>query len=286
MAWAVLLIPSHWPEFIPPEECIILSPGPLRLSDLRNLGLEVRYFSLLTYTIFSPKHSLPILLPSIQMSNAMPQSTRASSVISSTGSPPPPAKRRRRRPARSCEQCRRRKIRCSLGQPCNGCVRARVPMQCSYRDGSPVEAASETRTLAPVEARAARDEVIATPQSQANTAGYHRDQVSRPSRLDNNNTPVLNRESHVSQSISSPQVSITTPSSTSIPPFTPRLRHVPEKTKLFGQTHWLHTAEKVRPPLPAIPSVYESNAAIVPCLGEFPSSRSRAIVGRRQVRVL
>ncbi|RFN53195.1 hypothetical protein FIE12Z_2543 [Fusarium flagelliforme] len=160
--------------------------------------------------------------------------------MSSTGSPPPPLKRRRRRPARSCEQCRSRKVKCDMGQPCTGCVRARAPMRCSYRDGSTVEAAPETRTLAAAE----REEIIATPQNQNRAAAYPRDPVSLPSRSIDNQTPVLTRENHVSQTVSSPQVSIPTPSSNSIPPFTPRLRHVPEKTKLFGQTHWLHTAEK------------------------------------------
>ncbi|CAG2003933.1 unnamed protein product [Fusarium graminearum] len=176
------------------------------------------------------------------MSNAMPQSG-ASSVISSTGSHPLSLKRRRRRPARSCEQCRRRKIRCSLGQPCNGCTRARLPMPCSYRDGGPVEAAHETQASPATETRPARDEVIA-PQNRTNTVDHARDQLSRPSRPENNNTLALNREDHVSPNISLSQVSAATSSSTSIPPFTPRLRHVPEKTKLFGQTHWLHTAEK------------------------------------------
>ncbi|KAL6919413.1 hypothetical protein FSST1_003439 [Fusarium sambucinum] len=171
----------------------------------------------------------------------MPRSPRESSVISSTGRSPPSLKRRRRRPARSCEQCRRRKIRCSLGQPCNGCVRARVPIQCSYRDGSPVEAAHETRASLATETRLTRDEAIATPQNRTNTTAQ--DQISRSSKPDNNNALVLNRENHASQSVLSPQVS-TSSSSTSILPFIPRLRHVPEKTKLFGQTHWLHTAEK------------------------------------------
>lgn len=213
----------------------------------------------------------------------MPQSG-ASSVISSTGSHPLSLKRRRRRPARSCEQCRRRKIRCSLGQPCNGCTRARLPMPCSYRDGGPVEAAHETQASPATETRPARDEVIA-PQNRTNTVDHARDQLSRPSRPENNNTLALNREDHVSPNISLSQVSAATSSSTSIPPFTPRLRHVPEKTKLFGQTHWLHTAEKVRLPL-STPVIYIFNAVIVSCLGEFPSSRGRAIMGGRQVGLL
>ncbi|KAF4970741.1 hypothetical protein FSARC_2298 [Fusarium sarcochroum] len=170
-------------------------------------------------------------------------------------SPPPPKRRRRRRPARSCEQCRRRKIRCSLGRPCNGCVRARAPMQCSYRDGSPVESASEVagvRPLAPVETQTQREEVAAVPERQRNAdiqsdiAHYPRDQISQPprTRTIDNSVPNRNREGLVSEPGPLPQSSASTPISTSIHPFTPRLRHVPDKTKLFGQTHWLHTAEK------------------------------------------
>lgn len=39
--------------------------------------------------------------------------------------------RRRRRPALSCIECRRRKIRCDRGQPCQHCVSAKL--QCAYR---------------------------------------------------------------------------------------------------------------------------------------------------------
>ncbi|KAM0556819.1 hypothetical protein ACHAPJ_005879 [Fusarium lateritium] len=171
-----------------------------------------------------------------------------SPAISSTVSPQP-SKRRRRRPARSCEQCRRRKIRCSLGQPCNGCVRARAPMQCSYRDASPVESVPEAPgvlSLAPVETRTEREEAASQRNAdiQSGIVPYPRDQVSQPPRPGTTDNAVPNQESVVSEFIPIPQSSASTPLSTSIPPFTPRLRHVPEKTKLFGQTHWLHTAEK------------------------------------------
>jgi hypothetical protein len=163
---------------------------------------------------------------------------RESSDVSSTGSPPAP-KRRRRRPARSCEQCRRRKIRCSLGQPCNGCVRARAPMQCSYRDGSPVAVSrsSEACTSVPAEARTEREGAVTT--ARRNPEAHHRYPVNRSIQPENSDRIVSNSHSCLSNTIPAPQTSI------SIPPFTPRLRHVPEKTKLFGQTHWLHTAEKV-----------------------------------------
>ncbi|PWY79283.1 hypothetical protein BO70DRAFT_388000 [Aspergillus heteromorphus CBS 117.55] len=48
---------------------------------------------------------------------------------------PPPRKRQRqqRRPAKSCLQCRQRKIRCDRTVPCGPCTRARSPLPCSYQ---------------------------------------------------------------------------------------------------------------------------------------------------------
>ncbi|KAF4471601.1 C6 transcription factor [Fusarium albosuccineum] len=171
--------------------------------------------------------------------------------LSSSGSPPP--KRRRRRPARSCEQCRRRKIRCNMGQPCNGCVRARAPMQCSYRDGSPGDTAlgpSKNRELAPADARPEREEgeVAASQRTTAprrdSVGVYPRGQMLHQPPNNGDNVPLQDQGSSLSNLVPSSQPLSSTSSSTCIPPLTPRLRHVPEKTKLFGQTHWLHTAEK------------------------------------------
>lgn len=173
-----------------------------------------------------------------------------SSLASSTGSPQP--KRRRRRPARSCEQCRRRKIRCDMRKPCNGCVRGRVSMECSYRDGDSGDAAvapAETRPEAGEPGRAAGQRRAAA--RPALVGDYLRAQRPRqpPGPPVDNDAPLTNQGSSLSSNASTSQppvsVSVLAPSSTCIPPLTPRLRHVPEKTKLFGQTHWLHTAEKV-----------------------------------------
>ncbi|KAI9934610.1 hypothetical protein AWENTII_005878 [Aspergillus wentii] len=45
--------------------------------------------------------------------------------------------RKRRRPAKSCEQCRQRKVRCDRNIPCAPCTRSRTGPRCSYRDASP-----------------------------------------------------------------------------------------------------------------------------------------------------
>ncbi|KAI2865814.1 transcriptional regulator family: Fungal Specific TF [Aspergillus niger] len=44
--------------------------------------------------------------------------------------------RKRRRPAKSCEQCRQRKVRCDRNVPCGPCTRARSSLGCSYRRDS------------------------------------------------------------------------------------------------------------------------------------------------------
>ncbi|OJJ01879.1 hypothetical protein ASPVEDRAFT_98490, partial [Aspergillus versicolor CBS 583.65] len=44
--------------------------------------------------------------------------------------------RKRRRPAKACEQCRQRKVRCDLNVPCAPCTRAKSALNCSYRDGT------------------------------------------------------------------------------------------------------------------------------------------------------
>ncbi|KAL5340184.1 hypothetical protein BJX70DRAFT_396958 [Aspergillus crustosus] len=45
------------------------------------------------------------------------------------------ASRKRRRPAKACEQCRHRKVRCDLRAPCGPCTRGKTLLDCLYRDG-------------------------------------------------------------------------------------------------------------------------------------------------------
>ncbi|KAK7429221.1 hypothetical protein QQZ08_004231 [Neonectria magnoliae] len=193
-----------------------------------------------------------------------------------------PPKRRRRRPARSCEQCRRRKIRCSQGQPCAGCVRARAPMQCTYRDGSfgntpsnAREAESTSRTESEVSQASGRA------VSRGLAVGYLREHVAitePPAQQNRDGLAVPEREILPSSRVqhASPLV---LSSSSSIPPVTPRLRNVPEKTKLFGQTHWLHTAEKFPVsgkfhPVEVEPSFNDAKAELLEALNEAHNLRS------------
>lgn len=45
-------------------------------------------------------------------------------------------RRKRRRLAKSCEQCRHRKVRCDRNEPCGPCMRARGSVSCSYRSAT------------------------------------------------------------------------------------------------------------------------------------------------------
>lgn len=154
----------------------------------------------------------------------------------------PRAKIRRRRPALSCEQCRRRKIRCSQELPCKACVRSKSAMYCSYKDAGPPR---------PVES------ILSPEQSHTNSPS------SSISRISSRSThPATNRVES-----SSPQqktlhrqkdnnvkagarATAERPASNgfSVSPVLPRLRQMPEKTKMFGQNHWVHMADKVRSP--------------------------------------
>ena len=52
--------------------------------------------------------------------------------------------KKRRRPAKSCEQCRSRKVKCDLEEPCGPCTRARAGLACVYSEAT-VRASSTSR---------------------------------------------------------------------------------------------------------------------------------------------
>ncbi|KAL1981213.1 hypothetical protein VTN96DRAFT_2965 [Rasamsonia emersonii] len=198
--------------------------------------------------------------------------------------------RKRRRPAKSCEQCRRRKIRCDQAVPCGPCVRSRSSLTCSYRSSfeipDPSHVVSNTPVPAPVRTPQSHPsqveaEVRTTDRDlRSSLQGYSPSLVShsnhertiqdlrqRLQRLEErlssneiNHTPadpglaqavrdLSNRVLRAEQQLSGshavqPGPAQTTTADSSIPSSLPRLRISPDKTKLFGQSHWLHTAEK------------------------------------------
>jgi hypothetical protein len=93
----------------------------------------------------------------------MPKSSRAS-----TASPPPAddddgqsqLPRKRQRVRLSCLECRRRKLSCDRGFPCDRCVRSGTPERCSYetKAGSVVNASSGVPpAFAQLDTRRSRD---------------------------------------------------------------------------------------------------------------------------------
>lgn len=164
---------------------------------------------------------------------------------------------RRRRAANSCESCRRRKIRCDQKLPCGACVRARDSMMCIYRDGKPSQAMSDEgsqtsniqdnspstgiQTSSPSTTTTQAQQSDAESSIARNDGDYPRPGPSLRKTLLQNSTP-FTPDSSIKEA-SAPSISIPAPPA--------RLRQATDKTKMFGQSHWVHLADKVRfsPPL-------------------------------------
>ncbi|KAG0161643.1 hypothetical protein PDIDSM_9178 [Penicillium digitatum] len=183
-----------------------------------------------------------------------------------TASPP----RKRRRPPKSCDPCRRRKVRCDREFPCGQCERARTSLQCFYRPAVAVSSPSGGE-LSQFTAPCVLEEL--TPPSQAIDPQTHgrppaptsqsqpqdhdqyqnkivqdlqrrlrrlEERLPVPPALRHLHDRVLGAEEQLSDA-SRPSPSV---NGWAIPATLPRLRVTPDKTKLFGPSHWLHTAEK------------------------------------------
>lgn len=195
--------------------------------------------------------------------------------------------RKRRRQPKSCDQCRRRKLRCDREFPCGQCERARTSLQCFYTPAftasSPsggddshftascvpeshtapsqaVDPQTQSRPHAPVSQslppvqdqaqnkiiqdlqhrlRRLEEHLPGSPSSRAPTSSNP--VVSQTEALRHLHDQVVEVEEQLSDVVS-PNPSI---NGWAIPATLPRLRVAPDKTKLFGPSHWLHTAEKV-----------------------------------------
>lgn len=162
--------------------------------------------------------------------------------------------RKRQRKTRSCEQCRNLKIKCDQELPaCGACRRSREPLSCNYRDSDRLKDAamaemypggsnegtvstSSYTSIArhghpePPQGLPAYDETVRKLQERV-----HRLEVSLVSQV-NSRSPRDVRDinwSSITQGLS-------------VDPIIPRLQSTPAKEKLFGQSHWMHVAEKVR----------------------------------------
>lgn len=146
--------------------------------------------------------------------------------------PPPP--KRRRRPAKSCDACRARKVRCDQKTPCGPCTRARSAPKCIYapdtiRLPSP-DATPEDASSLP--------SVAHTPASVG--GGSEADELRRQIQQ------LQSRVNSLEGKVANSGRTVATPTGVlKVKPIQPRLRQAPDKNKLFGANHWIHAMKHV-----------------------------------------
>jgi Fungal Zn(2)-Cys(6) binuclear cluster domain len=163
--------------------------------------------------------------------------------------------RKRRRPALSCEQCRRRKIKCDRNYPCGQCLQSQNA-SCSYSSDSlgparHVAIPNRTRSI-PSTSRAHTSSVPLSPEStQQSDASHasswtspgadvqHDDTSSQKALLDR----IQNLERRLA-SVSSQQKSGNLSSERSTA--SKELRGTVSKTRFFGSSHWMYSHGSVR----------------------------------------
>lgn len=176
--------------------------------------------------------------------------------------------RKRRRPALSCEQCRRRKVRCDREMPCGPCKKVYGSMDCSYvHEGrAALNARRNTSRADANESLAYAEAPQGTADDTSNGANGARiaqmectirelqDRVKslehsapttplHPQRtcVNGSNGRLVDREGQLA---SNGQDGTRQPQ-TLIAPLAPRLKGAGEKTKLFGTTHWAIVFQQV-----------------------------------------
>lgn len=146
--------------------------------------------------------------------------------------------KRRRRPAKACDACRARKLRCDQRSPCGSCRRARSAPECVY-------GADTIRLPSPgpsPDSGSGATSLAHTPEQVRSFAPAGETELLRRQIAQLQNR-VDNLESRVVQG-SYPQDA--TPNAAShAAPMQCKLRQVPDKNKLFGTNHWIHALKHV-----------------------------------------
>lgn len=146
---------------------------------------------------------------------------------------------KRRRTAKSCEHCRRRKVRCDQGSPCGPCTRSRASLPCSY--------GTERITTSLRQENFSETEPSRLPDISQN-AGIASDVQPRESRHEPNSRPnardckLEETLRNISEKLDSIQQLVSSTSTTR----RSRLLAPTSKMKLLGPTHWSHKVEGVR----------------------------------------
>lgn len=177
--------------------------------------------------------------------------------------------RKRRRPALSCEQCRRRKVRCDREMPCGPCTKAHPALSCEYvNEGKAIldakldshriqesrpspstaqyiastgHGSHDESRIAQLERtiQALQDRVkdlehcIQRDGEQSRSVLPHDGAMA--SRMGNG---VDDRDAHVERQTAGGKTSRLDAPQTFIAPMEPRLKSTGERVKLFGTTHW------------------------------------------------
>ncbi len=166
--------------------------------------------------------------------------------------------KRRRRPAKSCDACRARKVRCDQKMPCGPCTKARSAPQCIYGPDT-------VRLPSPDPTPEESGPVSYTPASQRHHTpeGPSLDHVAEADTL---RRQIKNLQARVDTLESSLAAGAERPTTTPtadlrVTPIQPKLRQTADKNKLFGANHWIHTAKHVRRRHPNHKPVSSSNDA-------------------------
>ncbi|KAL2860973.1 Zn(II)2Cys6 transcription factor [Aspergillus lucknowensis] len=185
-------------------------------------------------------------------------------------------RRKRRRPAKSCEPCRQRKVRCDLNQPCGPCSRAKASLTCAYRDegvsGKTAKVPRGPDALPQAVAQAIGRSTMPTPTSlgvgvpspnddlqpavhdlqarlgnlearlsRGESSGVHR------STLEKDLHALTQRVQAVEDQLAKGSNAVGTRARdrTSVAAVPPRLRHSARKVKFLGPSHWCNKMDKL-----------------------------------------
>ncbi|KAH8673277.1 hypothetical protein BX600DRAFT_203011 [Xylariales sp. PMI_506] len=130
--------------------------------------------------------------------------------------------RKRRRPPKSCEQCRKRKLKCDRKLPCAPCKRSRRRLLCTYREDI---GRSSYSTPSPP-----RERLLEIGQSEHDIEAHYVDGQTERMCLD--------RIDVGTEKTWPPSVVMSNPTPR------PHLRVELGKNRLYGQAHWMHALEQ------------------------------------------
>lgn len=140
--------------------------------------------------------------------------------------------KKQRRPPLSCEQCRKRKVKCDRGEPCNHCAKSPAET-CTY---APTYTPKSRRRLASRPAQTARSRgTTLSPQA----AGAAHVSARSSTRTSQQETPG-----------GSPATAVGATAEPNHAEFVPPARGSILKGQYLGHSHWMHIAASVRLSMP------------------------------------